>query len=145
MKPIHVYLSFVIMLLAAAYLVSPVFAEDAPAPVPDHAVKKEVEELKERVASLERLVGIERENRPNLVLRIRSLELSVDELERDAAEDESNEPGDGRAVRDLTRRVEANETRLERLDRNRLGALERRMDTAEREIRSLESRLRRLE
>lgn len=145
MKATHLYLSLAMLLLIAAYLISPVLAEDAPVPAPDLALKKEVEELKERVASLERLIGIERENRPNLVLRIRSLELSVDELERDAAEDDDSAPADDRAVRDLTRRVEANETRLERLDRNRFGALERRMDAAEREIRSLESRVRRLD
>lgn len=145
MKHVHVYLSLAVLLIVTAYLISPVLAQDAPPAEPDRELKREVEALQEKVAGLERLVGQERETRPSLVLRIRSLELSVDELERDSEEDDGDGAGDGRAVRDLTRRVEANETRLERLDRNRFGALERRMDAAEREIRSLETRVRRLE
>ena len=147
MKPIFYYLPLAVLLLVIACLISPVLAQDDPAPPPDPnaALTQEVAQLKERIAALERLTGVERETRPSLVLRIRSLEISVAELERQADEGEDEGQGDDRTVRDLTRRLEAAETRLERLDRNRFGALERRMDAAERDIRGLETRVRRLE
>ena len=146
MQSIRRYLPLVVLLLVAAYLISPVLAaQEGPAPAPDEALEQEVAELKERVAALERLVGQERESRPSVVLRLRALEIDVDELERAADRGEGEERGDDRAVRDLTRRLQAAETRLERLDRNRFPTLERQINAIERQMRSLETRVRRLE
>lgn len=148
MKNNNLYLIPVCMLLMlTVWLVRPSFAQDdAPDEAsPNPALEREVVDLKERVAALERMLGEERESRPSVALRLRALEISVEELERQGEGDDDEDRVDDRAIRDIIRRLDTAETRIERMDRNRIGAVERRLDAAERDIRGLETRVRRLE
>lgn len=147
MKPHNLYLMALCMLLVlTVWLVRPSLAQDdAPDESPAPAVEREVADLKERVAALERMLGETRESRPSVALRLRALEISVEELERQEEGDDDEDRGDDRVIRDITRRLDTAETRIERMDRNRIGAVERRLDAAERDVRGLETRVRRLE
>lgn len=132
-----------LLAVLASWAVRPAVGDDEDAPAPPSA-DEVLADHEARIAELERKLGDPQRAAGSIDARLRAAELEIEQIARDleAAEDD----GEGGAdLRGLQRSVDALTVRVERMDRNRLAAIEREVDAIQRELRNLDNRLRRVE
>lgn len=134
-----------VLLVLALWAVRPATGDDEPETPDPAALAEQLAEHELRITDLERMLGEPQRAAGSIDARLRAAELAVEGLERDIEAGEGGDTDNARALGRLQREVEGLQNRVERLDHNRLAAVERDLAAIQRELRNLDNRLRRIE